>query len=83
MGLVINKKSPKRIQFLSFSSSVLRYHPPPAIFFETAGGKRILPFFIGMEDGDKQTVFLNRTDWFQRTGWFFWNRIINGLSLGF
>jgi hypothetical protein len=52
-------------------------------FLKQQEARESFRFFIGLEDGDKQTVFLNRTDWFQRTGWFFWNRIINGLSLGF
>jgi len=51
---------------------------PLLIFLKTAGGKISFRFFIGLEDGDRLTVFFNRTDWFQRTGWLFWIRIING-----
>jgi hypothetical protein len=40
----------------------VRYHPPPAILFKTAGGKRDPSMFSSvLEDGDRLTVFFHRT----------------------
>jgi hypothetical protein len=57
--------------------------PSSCYSFEEQEARGTLKSFHGFEDGDSLTVFFNRTDSFQRTGWFFRTRIINGLSSGF
>lgn len=59
------------------------YHLPLLFVLEQQEERGSYKSFNGSEDGDRLTVFFNRTDSFQRTGRFFRNRILNGLFLGF
>ena len=76
----INKKSSIRGQswLQSAFETILSITHPLLFCPNSRRQEESFNVFIGLEDGDRLTVFFNRTDWFQRTGWLFWIRIING-----
>jgi hypothetical protein len=75
---IINKKSSTRGSQFSISIT-----SPCYSFWNSRRQEESYKSFHGLQDGDRLTVFFNRTDSFQRTGRFFRTRILNGLSLGF